>query len=62
MVRGCEAVFRRNGSVALIRLAVLGAAGRMGQTIIRCLEEHDDINLIGAVTEPGDQALGRDAG
>jgi len=34
----------------------------MGQAIINCLADHDDLTLAGAVTEPGDPALGRDAG
>lgn len=46
----------------MLKLAVLGATGRMGQTILSCLADNQDIRLVGAVTEPGDPALGRDAG
>lgn len=46
----------------MIKVAVLGAAGRMGQTILSLLAETSDLRLVGAVTEPGDRALGRDAG
>lgn len=46
----------------MIKLAVLGAAGRMGQTILGLLAESEDLTLVGAVTELGDPALGRDAG
>jgi len=46
----------------LVKLAVLGASGRMGQAILSCLTDHKDLKLTGAVTEPGDAALGRDAG
>jgi 4-hydroxy-tetrahydrodipicolinate reductase len=46
----------------VIKVAVLGAAGRMGRTILGLLAESADLELVGAVTEPGDPALGRDAG
>lgn len=46
----------------MIKVAVLGAAGRMGRTILGLLAESDDLKLVGAVTEPGDPAMGRDAG
>jgi 4-hydroxy-tetrahydrodipicolinate reductase len=46
----------------LIKLAVLGAAGRMGEAILSCLVEAPDLKLSGAVTEIGDPALGADAG
>jgi 4-hydroxy-tetrahydrodipicolinate reductase len=46
----------------LIKVAVLGAAGRMGQAILGCLAEASDLRLSGAVTEIGDRALGTDAG
>lgn len=46
----------------MIKIAVLGAAGRMGRTILELLTASEDLKLVGAVTEPGDPALGRDAG
>jgi 4-hydroxy-tetrahydrodipicolinate reductase len=46
----------------LLKVAVLGAAGRMGRAVLSCVLEADDLKLIGAVTEPGDRMLGRDAG
>jgi 4-hydroxy-tetrahydrodipicolinate reductase len=46
----------------LIKVAVLGAAGRMGKAILACIAESKDLKLTGAVTEIGDSALGRDAG
>jgi 4-hydroxy-tetrahydrodipicolinate reductase len=46
----------------MLKVAVLGASGRMGRAIVQCLAEQDDILLAGAVTEPGDAALGTDAG
>jgi len=46
----------------LLRVAVLGAAGRMGRAVLGCLLESDDLKLTGAVTEPKDRLLGHDAG
>lgn len=46
----------------MIRVAVLGATGRMGRAILSCLAESQDLRLGGAVTEIRDAALGRDAG
>jgi len=41
---------------------VLGAAGRMGRAVLGCIVESDDLRLAGAITEPNDRLLGRDAG
>lgn len=46
----------------MVKVAVLGATGRMGRTILSCLPESDRLTLAGALTEPRDPALGRDAG
>lgn len=46
----------------MIKVAVLGATGRMGQAIITALAGVDDIGLAGAVTRVGDASLGQDAG
>jgi 4-hydroxy-tetrahydrodipicolinate reductase len=46
----------------MLKVAVLGATGRMGQAILSCMAEVDDLKLVGAVTEPRDAALGQDAG
>jgi 4-hydroxy-tetrahydrodipicolinate reductase len=46
----------------VLKLAVFGATGRMGRSILSCLADNKDIRLVGAVTEPGDTALGSDAG
>jgi len=47
------------GSMSLI---VVGAAGRMGQALIRTIAEIDGVHLAGAIERPGSDALGRDAG
>jgi 4-hydroxy-tetrahydrodipicolinate reductase len=46
----------------MTRIAVLGATGRMGQTLVRLIVEDDGLELTGAVTEPGHESIGRDAG
>ena len=44
-----------------MKIALVGAAGRMGQSIIRSLA-HEDVTLVGAVEHSESKALGRDAG
>ncbi|HEX7079572.1 MAG TPA: 4-hydroxy-tetrahydrodipicolinate reductase [Gammaproteobacteria bacterium] len=46
----------------MLKLAVLGASGRMGRAILGCVAEADDFRLTGAVTQSGDPTIGRDAG
>ena len=46
----------------MLKVAVLGAAGRMGRAVLSCILEADDLKLVGAVTETGDAQVGRDAG
>jgi 4-hydroxy-tetrahydrodipicolinate reductase len=46
----------------LLKVAVLGAAGRMGRAVLSCVFEADDLELAGALTEPGDALLGHDVG
>lgn len=41
---------------------MLGAAGRMGRAVLSCVFEADDLELVGALTEPGDRLLGHDVG
>jgi 4-hydroxy-tetrahydrodipicolinate reductase len=45
-----------------MRLVVVGAAGRMGQMLIKTIAESDEAVLAGAIERPGSTALGRDAG
>ncbi len=44
------------------RIAVIGAAGKMGRAIIRAIGEHTDARLTTAVEHPGSASLGADAG
>jgi len=46
----------------MIRVAVLGATGRMGQTLCGLIAASDDLQLAGAATEPGHASVGQDAG
>lgn len=48
-----------SGSMGLV---VVGAAGRMGQTLIRTIAGIDGVHLAGAIERAGSEALGRDAG
>jgi 4-hydroxy-tetrahydrodipicolinate reductase len=43
-------------------LVVVGAAGRMGQTLIRTINEATGARLVGAIERAGSPMLGRDAG
>ncbi len=45
-----------------MKLAVVGAAGRMGQTLIRTIAEMDGVVLSGALERAGSDVLGMDAG
>ena len=46
----------------MLRLAIQGAAGRMGQALIRCADRFDDLNVTVALEPPGHAALGQDPG
>jgi len=45
-----------------MRLVVVGAGGRMGQTLIRAISDNPALVLSGALERSGAPALGRDAG
>ncbi len=46
----------------MIRVAVVGASGRMGQNIIKAVELSENSCLSVAVSRPGSEAIGKDAG
>ena len=46
----------------MIRIAVCGAAGRMGGRIIAAIKEAEGVELAGALERPGHPMLGMDAG
>lgn len=45
-----------------IRLAVVGAGGRMGRMLVRAVAEAKGVTLTGALEQPGSPHLGKDAG
>lgn len=46
----------------MLNLAMLGASGRMGRTIVPLVIESTDLRLSGALSAPDDPAIGQDAG
>jgi len=49
-------------SDAAMKLVVVGAAGRMGQTLIRLIHSIDGVTLHAAIERPGSPFVGKDAG
>ncbi|KAA0876667.1 4-hydroxy-tetrahydrodipicolinate reductase [Nitrincola tapanii] len=45
-----------------MRIAVTGAAGRMGKTLIEAIQQSDGVCLSAAIVEPGSSLIGADAG
>ncbi len=45
-----------------MRLVVVGAAGRMGRTLVRTIAESDGVTLAGAIEREGAPEIGKDAG
>ena len=46
----------------MLNVAMLGASGRMGRTIVPLITESTDLRLSGALSAPDDTAIGQDAG
>ncbi len=46
----------------MTRIVIAGAAGRMGQALVRCSQQLPDITLAGATEAPGSPVIGADAG
>jgi 4-hydroxy-tetrahydrodipicolinate reductase len=57
-----SAVTEQSGATPAMKLAVVGAAGRMGQTLIRVIQATPGAILAGAIERPGSPHIGRDAG
>ena len=49
-------------SEAVTRVAILGASGRMGRTLIESVLEMPSLKLVAAVTQAGEAVVGSDAG
>jgi 4-hydroxy-tetrahydrodipicolinate reductase len=45
-----------------MRIAVVGAPGRMGRALVRAVHEREGLSLAAAVARPGSPAVGTDAG
>lgn len=45
----------------MLKVAVLGASGRMGRAVLECIAETVDAEIAGAVTETSDPEIGKDA-
>ena len=45
-----------------MKIAVVGAAGRMGQMLVRRIAATEGMSLAGASESPNSNAIGRDAG
>ncbi|WP_203143151.1 4-hydroxy-tetrahydrodipicolinate reductase [Marinobacter mangrovi] len=45
-----------------MRVAIMGAAGRMGKTLVEAIDEADGLDLSAAIVEPGSSLVGADAG
>jgi 4-hydroxy-tetrahydrodipicolinate reductase len=46
----------------VLRLLLIGAAGRMGQAVVRAALERPDLRITGGIASPGSPALGHDLG
>ncbi|MEE9498873.1 MAG: 4-hydroxy-tetrahydrodipicolinate reductase [Nitrospinaceae bacterium] len=46
----------------MIKIGVVGAAGRMGKTIVSCIEDTDGVALCCGIEATGNPALGQDVG
>ena len=44
------------------KVGVVGAAGKMGKTLIELIQASDDLSLAAAIEQPGVPAIGSDAG
>jgi 4-hydroxy-tetrahydrodipicolinate reductase len=51
-----------SGIVSEMGLVVVGAAGRMGQTLVRAISDTAGARIAGAIERPGSPALGKDVG
>jgi 4-hydroxy-tetrahydrodipicolinate reductase len=46
----------------MLKIAIFGAGGRMGQTLIRCARRLNDLSVVAAVESAGNSFIGKDAG
>jgi 4-hydroxy-tetrahydrodipicolinate reductase len=55
-------VTRNETTAGPVRIALLGATGRMGRSLIRAIHESTEFELVGALGSQDSPALGQDAG
>ena len=46
----------------MIKIVVIGAGGRMGKTIVACVDDTDGVNIIGGTEYSGHSSIGSDLG
>jgi len=46
----------------VVKVVIIGAAGRMGRALVRCLKQHSSLQLVGAIEHGECPLIGRDAG
>ncbi|GJL79687.1 MAG: 4-hydroxy-tetrahydrodipicolinate reductase [Nitrospinaceae bacterium] len=46
----------------MTKILVIGAAGRMGRTIVSCIEDTEGVELSGGTENPGNSSVGSDVG
>ena len=46
----------------MIKIVVVGAGGRMGKTIVFCIEDTENVSIIGGTEHPGHSSIGADIG
>lgn len=46
----------------MVKVVIIGAAGRMGRALVRCLQRHPRLQLVGAIEHGECPLIGRDAG
>jgi 4-hydroxy-tetrahydrodipicolinate reductase len=52
----------QSAGTPVIRIALIGVNGRMGQALVRAAAEFPKISVVAAVASPGSPSLGKDAG
>lgn len=52
----------KKGDSYMIKVAVCGACGRMGQRIVKTVSEKEDMEIVAALDEPGTSKAGEDIG
>lgn len=64
MLQACGGLPRSRGCrmARVMKIAIAGAAGRMGRALLGAVASADDLTLSGALVRPGHPAAGQDAG